>query len=99
MAATIMNAMTPVGRRFREQPARIAAPQHQRVAPDMPLTAAVRSPAARRTRAGVRFEAYKRDDGLFDIEAHLTDIKPFDYRAARAASAPAGSRCTTCGSG
>jgi hypothetical protein len=27
-----------------------------------------------------RFEAYKRDDGLWDIEAHLTDVKPFDYR-------------------
>lgn len=39
----------------------------------------------------VRFEAYKRDDGLWDIEAHLTDIKPFDYRLSsgiRAAGTP-----------
>jgi hypothetical protein len=28
----------------------------------------------------LRFEAYKRADGLWDLEAHLTDIKPFDYR-------------------
>lgn len=28
----------------------------------------------------LRFEAYKRADGLWDIEAHLTDVKPFDYR-------------------
>jgi hypothetical protein len=28
----------------------------------------------------LRFEAYKRADGLWDIEAHLTDIKPIDYR-------------------
>jgi hypothetical protein len=26
----------------------------------------------------IRFEAYKRADGLWDIEGHLTDIKPFD---------------------
>jgi hypothetical protein len=30
----------------------------------------------------VRFEGYKRADGLWDIEAHLTDIKPTDYRLA-----------------
>jgi hypothetical protein len=28
----------------------------------------------------LRFEAYKRADGLWDIEAHLTDVKPFDYQ-------------------
>jgi hypothetical protein len=28
----------------------------------------------------LRFEGYKRADGLWDIEAHLTDIKPSDYR-------------------
>jgi Protein of unknown function (DUF2889) len=28
----------------------------------------------------LRFEAYKRADGLWDLDAHLTDIKPFDYR-------------------
>jgi hypothetical protein len=27
----------------------------------------------------VRFEGYKRADGLFDIEAHLTDVKNHDY--------------------
>jgi len=28
----------------------------------------------------LRFEAYKRTDGLWDVDAHLTDVKPFDYR-------------------
>ena len=28
----------------------------------------------------VRYEGYKRADGLWDIEAHLTDIKNHDYR-------------------
>lgn len=28
----------------------------------------------------LRFEAYKRADGLWDIEAHLTDVKPFDFQ-------------------
>ena len=28
----------------------------------------------------LRFEAYKSADGLWDIEAHLTDVKPFDYQ-------------------
>ena len=28
----------------------------------------------------VRYEGYKRTDGLWDIEAHLTDIKNHDYR-------------------
>ena len=40
-------------------------------------------PAISRTLAHtrrLRFEAYKRADGLWDLEAHLTDIKPFDYR-------------------
>ncbi len=27
----------------------------------------------------VRFEGYKRSDGLWDIEAHLTDVKNHDY--------------------
>src|SRR3954464_15207295 len=27
----------------------------------------------------VRYEGYKRTDGLWDIEAHLTDIKNHDY--------------------
>jgi hypothetical protein len=28
----------------------------------------------------IRYEGYKRADGLFDIEAHLTDIKNHDYK-------------------
>jgi len=28
----------------------------------------------------VRYEGYKRGDGLWDIEAHLTDVKNHDYR-------------------
>src|SRR3954468_19535235 len=28
----------------------------------------------------VRYEGYKRPDGLWDIEAHLTDIKNHDYQ-------------------
>src|SRR3982074_2515256 len=28
----------------------------------------------------VRYEGYKRADGLWDIEAHLTDIKNHDYQ-------------------
>jgi hypothetical protein len=40
----------------------------------------------------VRFEAYKRVDGLWDVEAHLTDIKPQDFELAsgvRPAGVPA----------
>jgi hypothetical protein len=28
----------------------------------------------------IRYEGYKRSDGLWDIEAHLTDVKNHDYR-------------------
>src|SRR3954469_1333812 len=28
----------------------------------------------------VRYEGYKRADGLWDIEAHLSDVKNHDYR-------------------
>jgi hypothetical protein len=38
-----------------------------------------------------RFECFRRPDGLFDIEGHLTDIKDHDYElltGARAAGAP-----------
>src|SRR5205085_11735220 len=28
----------------------------------------------------VRYEGYKRSDGLWDIEAHLTDVKNHDFR-------------------
>ncbi len=40
-------------------------------------------PPARRALAHTRrsrFEGYKREDGLWDIEGHLTDIKPFDMK-------------------
>jgi hypothetical protein len=39
----------------------------------------------------LRFEGYKRADGLWDLEGHLTDIKPLDFRLAsgvRAAGTP-----------
>ncbi len=53
----------------------------------MPLSApqAVRQPLHRRT---IEIRGYKREDGLYDIEGHLTDVKDFDlqvsggYRAA-----------------
>jgi hypothetical protein len=72
---------------------RIAALQHH-LAIDrrlfMPLLPPTVSRALVHTRR-LRFEAYKREDGRWDIEAHLTDIKPFDYRLSsgiRAAGAP-----------
>jgi len=40
-------------------------------------------PSVSRTLAHTRrlcFEAYKRADDMWDLEAHLTDIKPFDFR-------------------
>ena len=45
----------------------------------MPLPTPTVSRTLTHTRR-VRFEAYKRADGLWDLEAHLTDIKPLDYR-------------------
>jgi len=44
----------------------------------MPLS----TPAARRDihRRVIDMQAYARDDGLFDIEAHLTDVKPFEFQ-------------------
>jgi hypothetical protein len=44
----------------------------------MPLSADPSSRILKHTRS-VRFEGYARADGLWDIEAHLTDIKPEDY--------------------
>ena len=46
----------------------------------MPLS----SPAARERlhRRGVSYEGFRRDDGLFDIEAHITDHKDRDYKLA-----------------
>jgi len=42
----------------------------------LPLTEAERELVHTRR---VRYEGYKRSDGLWDIEAHLTDIKNHDY--------------------
>jgi hypothetical protein len=56
----------------------------------MPLPAPTPARTLVHTRR-LRFEAYKHADGRWDIEAHLTDIKPLDYRLSsgvRAAGAP-----------
>jgi Protein of unknown function (DUF2889) len=56
----------------------------------MPLPSPSVARALAHTRR-LRFEAYKRADGLWDLEAHLTDIKPFDYKLSsgvRAAGTP-----------
>ena len=52
------------------------------------------------TRA-IECNGYEREDGLWDIEAHLTDTKTVaTFAAPRRARAPVrASRCTTCGSG
>jgi hypothetical protein len=47
-------------------------------------------PRIRKHTRSVRFEGYARADGLWDIEAHLTDIKPDDYLLAPGVR-PAGS--------
>src|SRR5471030_2456367 len=44
----------------------------------MPLSATSVSRISKHTRS-VRFEGYARTDGLWDIEGHLTDVKPEDY--------------------
>jgi hypothetical protein len=41
----------------------------------LPATSAPRTLMHTRT---VRFEGYVRDDGLWDIEGHITDVKPMD---------------------
>src|SRR3989337_2850721 len=55
----------------------------------MPLSADPISRIRKHTRS-VRFEGYARADGLWDIEAHLTDVKPDDYLLAPGVR-PAGS--------
>jgi hypothetical protein len=55
----------------------------------MPLSAETVSRVRKHSRS-VRFEGYARADGLWDIEAHLTDIKPDDYELAPGVR-PAGS--------
>ena len=55
----------------------------------MPLSADP-APRVRKHTRSVRFEGYARADGLWDIEAHLTDVKPDDYQLAPGVR-PAGS--------
>ena len=55
----------------------------------MPLSEDPVSRILKHTRS-VRFEGYARSDGLWDIEAHLTDVKPDDYQLAPGVR-PAGS--------
>jgi hypothetical protein len=60
----------------------------------MPLEPKVaRAPLHRRA---IEIQGYKREDGLYDIEGHLVDTKPHDFKLAAACAARA-SRCTTCG--
>lgn len=48
--------------------------------PHMPLTSP--APRERLHLRRVSYEGFRRDDGLFDIEAHITDHKDRDYRLA-----------------
>lgn len=55
--------------------------------PGLPPTTA-REPLHRRA---IEIQGYRRDDGLFDIEGHLVDTKPYDFKLAagvRPAGAP-----------
>jgi hypothetical protein len=40
---------------------------------------------------------WQRDDGLFDIEAHLVDTKSYPFENMDRAPSPLASRCTACG--
>ena len=44
----------------------------------------------------VRFEGYRRADGLWDIEGHLTDVKNHDFTL-QTGVRRAGCRCMICG--
>ena len=44
----------------------------------MPLPAATESRERLHVRR-IRYEGWRRDDGLFDIDAHLADVKDRDY--------------------
>ena len=37
------------------------------------------SPRTRLHARRVSYEGFRRDDGLFDLEGHLTDVKDHDY--------------------
>ena len=54
----------------------------------MPLSA----PPARRKihRRVIEMEAYQREDGLFEVEGHLVDTKPFDFDRVLQGIVPAG---------
>lgn len=54
----------------------------------MPLS----EPSQRRPihRRVIEMEAFARDDGLFDVEAHLVDTKPFDFDRIMQGLVPAG---------
>ena len=45
----------------------------------------------------IQLRGYQREDGLFDIEAHLLDTKAYAFRTTIAASSRPASRCTACG--
>ena len=48
----------------------------------------------------VECRGYLRDDGLWDIEGHMTDTKPFDIpNEDRGRRTRPGTRSTKCGSG
>ena len=64
-------------RRIVAAAARSSSPSSSARLPSMPLSA----PASPRTRLHSRrvtYEGWQRDDGLFDIEGHLVDIKDHD---------------------
>ena len=75
-------------------PTRLAARLLERL---MPLSLPV--PRERLHARTVSFEGYTRADGLFDIEARLTDVKDARLHAARPACVAPATRCTTCGCG
>ena len=63
----------------------------------MPLPARARREIHHRS---IDMRAYAREDGLFDVEAHLVDTKPFDFdRFASPQPFLPAARCTTCGCG
>ena len=57
------------------------------------MSAALPPPVPREPlhRRAIEIRGYKRDDGLYDVEAHLVDTKPYDFKLAagvRAAGEP-----------
>ena len=64
-------------RRIVAAAARFPGLANPRNPPSMPLSAPV-SPRKRLHSRRVTYEGWQRDDGLFDIEGHLVDIKDHD---------------------